>query len=160
MAKRQRTVYKKEHLLQLGIEVKFNEKDECEVYRNGKKLTRYLMNAYHKHGRTISYYGYSIYFGKVPAKNKKGFKYAQTNLLEHVLVWLWINEFIPEGFDIDHIDNNKLNNNINNLQLLTRKENLRKRGIGRNQYTYNMTDDEILELRELNRSKHKKRVKK
>lgn len=29
--------------------------------------------------------------------------------------------------DVDHIDNNPFNNNISNLQLLTRKENLDKR---------------------------------
>ena len=33
---------------------------------------------------------------------------------------------IPDDKEVDHIDNNKENNSINNLQLLTHKENIRK----------------------------------
>ena len=33
---------------------------------------------------------------------------------------------IPKGKEVDHIDNNKTNNNIKNLQLLTKKENMSK----------------------------------
>ena len=34
---------------------------------------------------------------------------------------------VGEKYDVDHIDNNKFNNRLENLQLLTRKENLGKR---------------------------------
>ena len=73
--------------------------------------------------------------------------HPQTNILVSNIVWIWFNGQIPQGYDIDHIDNNPMNNNLSNLQLLTRKENLAKRGCGRNQYNYYMTDEEILAKR-------------
>jgi hypothetical protein len=35
----------------------------------------------------------------------------------------------PKGYEVDHIDNNRLNNHYTNLQYLTRKENIAKRFI-------------------------------
>lgn len=40
----------------------------------------------------------------------------------HRMVWEYYNGKIPEGYVIHHKDENKLNNSIDNLQLLTRKE--------------------------------------
>ena len=44
----------------------------------------------------------------------------------HRLVWLTYKGDVPEGFEIDHIDNDKLNPSLDNLQLLTHQENVRK----------------------------------
>ena len=44
----------------------------------------------------------------------------------HVLVWEAFNGPIPDGYEIDHIDDNKQNNQLSNLQLLTRKQNMAK----------------------------------
>ena len=44
----------------------------------------------------------------------------------HVLVWESFNGDISEGYEIDHKDCNKNNNNLDNLQLMTRKENMTK----------------------------------
>lgn len=44
----------------------------------------------------------------------------------HRIVYAWFHGEVPEGMVVDHIDNNKKNNNINNLQLLTPHENLCK----------------------------------
>jgi len=46
--------------------------------------------------------------------------------LTHRLVWEHSNGHIPAGFVVDHIDNNKLNNKITNLQLLSMAENSKK----------------------------------
>lgn len=40
----------------------------------------------------------------------------------HRMVWEYYNGNVPEGYVIHHKDENKLNNSIDNLQLLTRKE--------------------------------------
>ena len=64
------------------------------------------------------------------------------------VVYAWYHGEIPEGYGIDHIDTNTLNNNLRNLRLLTKEENLKRKPISRNQYNYWKTDEEILEERE------------
>lgn len=44
----------------------------------------------------------------------------------HRLVWMAFNGHIPEGYEIDHLDEDKANNNLSNLALKTRKENMDK----------------------------------
>lgn len=49
------------------------------------------------------------------------------NKLVHVLVWETFKGMSkPKNMDIDHIDGNKNNNNIDNLELVSRKENMRR----------------------------------
>ena len=54
----------------------------------------------------------------------------QYKFLIHRLVWETYCGPVPEGMTIDHIDANKLNNNISNLQLLTRGDNASKANKG------------------------------
>ena len=51
------------------------------------------------------------------------------HFLVHRVVWEVFNREIPEGFVINHIDNDGNNNNLKNLELVTQAENLSKRGI-------------------------------
>lgn len=55
-------------------------------------------------------------------KNRKGSK----NLYVHRLVYRTFVGVIPSDKEIDHIDNNKYNNSVDNLQLLTHSENICK----------------------------------
>lgn len=41
----------------------------------------------------------------------------------HRVIWTAINGLIPKGMEVNHIDENKSNNKIGNLNLLTRKDN-------------------------------------
>lgn len=49
------------------------------------------------------------------------------NKYVHVLMYESFNKIaIPEGFDVNHIDHDKNNNTLENLELITHKENMRK----------------------------------
>lgn len=53
------------------------------------------------------------------------------------LVYLYFKGNIPEGFDIDHIDGDSLNNLPSNLQAISRKENLKKRALSHKEISKN-----------------------
>jgi len=66
--------------------------------------------------------------------NKNGLKYK---IEVHQLIAIAFLNHIPNGFKIvvDHIDNNKLNNRLDNLQLITNRENCSKDKNGTSKYT-------------------------
>ena len=84
----------------------------------------------------VEYKGRTIYKdGKIGRKDKTGFMKATDNGVgylqaagDYVHRWVWkaFNGEIPNGFVIDHIDADKTNNHLSNLQMLTRDDNLRK----------------------------------
>jgi len=53
---------------------------------------------------------------------EKGVRYT---FCEHRCVWVWFNGDIPDGYEINHIDANRSNNRIENLELVTHSENIR-----------------------------------
>ena len=55
--------------------------------------------------------------------------------LMHRDVWEFHNGSIPDGYDIHHIDHDKTNNDISNLELYTKSEHAKKFATGHNQYT-------------------------
>lgn len=50
----------------------------------------------------------------------------------HRIVWELLNGDIPGGMQIDHIDGDRINNNVNNLRLVTNRENHQNQVIHRN----------------------------
>ena len=125
----------KEWLKSVGIELKMEDgKTVPTIYhtRRGKTvIVKPGLNTQEKKfGKPMSYYivSWSI--------NGKQFSTSFARL-----VYVWYHGDIPEGlWDIDHIDNNTLNNNPDNLRLLSHKENIQKRpNHGCNQYKNSRT---------------------
>jgi hypothetical protein len=69
---------------------------------------------------------FKIYFKKRFYKDKKG--YWINSMPIHAQRWVWINHYgtIPDGMDIHHIDGDKSNNEIENLEMISRSEHLKK----------------------------------
>lgn len=112
----------KRELEELGIMV-----EGLDVYRNGKLLKEQIRNKTSKNsGHTCSYIGYMI----------GGYK-KQKWINKSNIIYCWYIGDRDINKDIDHINNNSLDDRPENLQLLTRKENLLKRESFKiyNQYT-------------------------
>lgn len=63
------------------------------------------------------------------------------------IVWAWYHEECPIDITIDHINDKHdtpYDNRIDNLQVLTLENNLKKKKISRNQFNWFLSDEEIL----------------
>ena len=77
--------------------------------------------------------GTRLHKGKVLKQAKDGGGYLQVNLCKdgkptavkvHRLVWEGFNGKIPEGMQVNHIDEDKTNNSLDNINLMTPKQNV------------------------------------
>lgn len=92
--------------------------------------------------------GYLNRFSKhdevVPFVTKAGYAFIQVPqgirdaVPFHHVVWILNGKNIPQGMELDHVNENKLNNDISNLRLVTRSTNSRNRKM-RNDNTSGVT---------------------
>ena len=81
--------------------------------------------------------------------SEKGVKKNSFPFVHKLVYTTFITDDIPKGIVIDHIDNNKQNNRLDNLRLLTFKDNLNKK-YGRKPNRYQLfTDEQKTEMRKL-----------
>ena len=139
----------KEILEKAGIYVEQDPYEECgyKILRYGikagrtkqktwQKLNPCLNARYHKYSGKMNWYwlvGYS--------ENGEPKAYPL-----HRLVYAWFIGNVPGNMDVDHIDGDTLNNNLSNLQLLSRAENLAKRKGFKNQWDSKKANEEVTEI--------------
>ena len=138
---RERKTITKKDLVKLRIT---DVTEDGEIYYKGKPAKTFDAVCKHKYGKDKKYPVINIYDpNKHLEQVKNGNKLAPGNrlLLVSRVAYAWHHGICPGEYDVDHIDNDPYNNNINNLQLLTRQENLARRNT-RNKYTVGMSKED------------------
>ena len=136
----------KEILEKEGIRVEQDPYEECgyKIYRYGRKAGRAKELTWKKlHPRLNGKYHEKS--GKIKWYWIVGFSYNNkpTSYPLHRLLYAWYKGYVPANLDVDHIDNNSLNNDLSNLQLSTRGDNLAKREGFKNQWDAMKANEEV-----------------
>ena len=135
----------KDYLKSIGVT---NVLSDGTIYYKGSIRKQYIYTARKKYGKDMRYKVVSLYdpehykkqcekAGHPLGRDGAGMKYFCVNRI----VYAWFHGMCPKEMDVDHIDGDTLNNFVSNLQLLTRKENLRKRDRQSNQHTVGWSDE-------------------
>lgn len=107
---------------------------QCNSKRWGhgvREIKQHTVINKHKYGKDKTYTYVSLNIERL----SRGHRQKPVGL--HTVIYAWYKGEVPLGYEVDHIDGNSLNNNIDNLQLLTHEENLQRRSIkGANQWYY------------------------
>ena len=132
----------KQMLLDWNLRVELDPAEECgySVYHTAvkagptkygklmeKKLSICKIYGKHKYVNNLDYYSVGFCDGKL--------RKHITLTLQRV-VYAWFKGDIPDGYEIDHIDANRLNNKLDNLQCLTVKQNRQNKRHQCNQWSY------------------------
>ena len=112
-----------------------------------KPVYKWTQATHHKYGKTMVYEYVQLY----NYETRKG-----VLMSFHSFLYAWYKGEVPAGYDVDHIDNDTLNNDLDNLQLLTHEENIKKRGGGKNHYTVTKDNPELNQLARQRMSKSMK----
>ena len=114
-----------------------------KVYVNGKRKHISIMKCRHKYGTNRNYPYVALTDKEAPKvpitahwTTKDGathdypsWRYKTVLVPVSRCVYVWHVEDIPAGMDCDHINGDPFDNRVDNLQVITRKENLLKRSL-------------------------------
>lgn len=133
------------HLLELGVT---HVTEDGDVYVNDSLRKPSIIIGKHKYGQDRKYLAihfidkstkkatiqkYKTKDGTV--KKSPSWSYRVEMIPLARLMLAWFNGSIASNMDADHIDGNPMNNNLENLQPLSRKANLSKRALTHSQIT-------------------------
>ena len=155
----------KQQLIDLGVT---DVTKDGKVFKNGVECKIVILENKYKHSTNVyqnavvQFVDKSKKFSFVTKDGYNSYTYGCMNISVARIMFVWFIRDLEYGEQIDHKDNNPLNNTLDNLQALTQAENLKKKPVGRNQYNWNLTDEEILKQKaekekEQNRIKENKR---
>lgn len=113
-------------------------KDGVVTGVKGKKRV-FIITTPHPHGKDKGYHAIDVYDSDL--YKEKGYGGTRTLLLSRVM-YAWYYGVCPEDFDVDHIDNNSLNDTLDNLRLLSRGDNNR-RHMPRNKILANIPEEDL-----------------
>lgn len=128
----------KAELIRLGVT---DVTRDGKVYVKGKRKTISVMKCQHKYGTNRNYPYIALadmeapkvtctaYYATKDGKKHpyKSWRYKTILVPLSRCVYVWHVEDIPAGMDCDHINGDPFDNRVENLQIITRKENLLKR---------------------------------
>ena len=109
----------RDYLEYLGIT--FVSEDGTKIMKGDTEITQHQLNSTY---RTIILYDPAV--RKAIPLDQRNSGSGQIIFGVHRIVYTWYHRIIPQGFVIDHINNNKLDNRLENLQLLTPQDNINK----------------------------------
>ena len=96
-----------------------------------REKKQHIVTKKHEYGHDKSYPYICMYIKRIDDGHKK------LHVRLHNVIYAWYKGEVPLGYEVDHVDGNSFNNNIDNLELVTREENIRRRSIkGVNHWYY------------------------
>lgn len=110
----------KEYLQSLGVESV--SPDGKVIMYKGKEAKIFKSRSGKKQYLNVRFYDPALRL-TVPVEERNG-STGQFRMGVHVLNYIWQHDTTTGGLDVHHIDNDPFNNHIDNLALLTRRENL------------------------------------
>ena len=114
----------KEYLMKLGITDV--TPDGLHIYKGSEELAQYIPKAKNVKRRYFRVSLYDPELRQATPKEERTITTGQIIIPVHVINYVWNKGPRKLGLVVDHIDNNQLNNHIDNLQLISQRENVMK----------------------------------
>ena len=114
----------KEYLMKLGITDV--TPDGLHIYKGSEELAQYIPKAKNVKRRYFRVALYDPELRQATPKEERTSATGKVIIPAHVINYVWNKGPRKSGLVCDHIDNNPLNNHIDNLQLISQRENVMK----------------------------------